>query len=377
MKIFFIDPQSYNNLAVYDFNLLSNMTDNVIFWGNKNYTYHQMPDNVESHFVFNYSKYKNLLLKSFSYMATCLSVFAQMLKHKPDVVHVQWLRLPAFDHCFYRLAKHCLKFKMVFTAHNVLPHNTGDKYKKQYNKFYHMVDHIIVHDQNSKLEIIEKFQINPDKISVIAHGLLKLEPDFKTLKKITPELERKYDTAGKLVFSSLGEQSRYKAVDLIVDVWVNTSQLRNNPNCKLLIVGKCKGIDLSSLEGLDNVVVTDARVSEEEFYYVMHHTDVDLLTYKTISQSGVLLTAMAEHVPVLVSDAGGLADPLKVAEVGWLIPQLSHQNLKDTLLQILSDPEKVRRIKQNNENWNKIEAEYSWEKISHTTQRLYHFLSEK
>ena len=75
MRIFFIDPQSYNNLQRYDYNILSNISQEMDFFGSQYYDYLPLPEYINSHLWFKYNKKSNALLKAVSYVWTCLRIF--------------------------------------------------------------------------------------------------------------------------------------------------------------------------------------------------------------------------------------------------------------------------------------------------------------
>ena len=143
--IFFIDPQSMINLAVYDYHLLADIKDfDVHYICSKHLDYQEDSSHVY-HKVFKYNKLENPAFKAFSYVLTYIRLLSLFFKLKPKLVHVQWFRLQHFDLYYYRLAKKLFGFKLVYTAHNILPLNTGDRYMPVFSKIYGICDEIIVH----------------------------------------------------------------------------------------------------------------------------------------------------------------------------------------------------------------------------------------
>mgnify|MGYP002619906241 CR=1 FL=1 len=371
LTVFYIDPQSYHNLAVYDYNLIGNMDADIHYFASKHYDYKDMPDNIKVHKIFKYNKLKNNLLKAFSYIFSYLTLILFVIRKRPKVIHIQWFRIERFDKAMIAFFRFFSKAKIIYTAHNFLPHNSGYRYRNIYNRLYNSVDAIIVHTEDTKAKIQKAFNISPDKINVIPHGLLKMEFNQDNYNKLLDQFNDKYDLNGKIVFASLGEQSEYKGVDIIAKVWAETPQLAHNDKCKLVIAGKFKNVEFKKLENLDNVILDNRRISDEEFYYVLSHSDAYLLTYREISQSGALLTAMNEKVPVVVTNVGGLADPMKIAHVGWVIDCLDEQNLRNILLHIVDNPNESKNIKNDKEAWRKVHEAYDWKNISEKTRILY------
>jgi glycosyltransferase involved in cell wall biosynthesis len=253
----------------------------------------------------------------------------------------------------------------------VLPHDTGNKHLSAYRSLYETVDRIIVHTNATKQELLSLFTLPEDKVVIIDHGLIQPSFDPDKLKRKESEFEQHYQLGSKVVFSSLGYQYYYKGVDLLAEVWATTPELRQNDKCKLLLVGKNRGVDLRAVEGIDNVIVEDRLTSDEEFIYLMQRTDIYVLPYRTISQSGVLLTAIYTGTPFLVTEVGGLTEPLDIANVGWKLHELSVDSLRSQLLWLLHHPEAVVAAKNNKEGWDKLRQHYDWSRIGILTQHLY------
>ena len=366
----FIDPQSYNGLAKYDYYLLSNMTGDIIFVCSKLYNFKKL-ENIKSVPIFSYNKYTNTLAKTFSYMWSMLWLLVLLVKLKPACIHIQWFKIPTFDYYYFRLLKSCLHFRLVHTAHNVLPHDTGQRYFAIYNKLYHLSDEIIVHTQKTKEEMVQAFHLSETKLHVIKHGIMNFEYQEQDYVNLKISLENKYDLNNKFIFVSLGEQNHYKGFDLITKAWLSTPELKDNKNVLLVMAGVVKDQDASTISKCDNVILHDDYISEEEFVFWLRKADLYLFLYRQISQSGALLTAISEHVPILVSDIEGLTEPLKVSDVGWKIEDLSPENIAEAMKSIIAHPEKIQAIKDDNLAWAKLDDYYSWIPISRQTQEVY------
>ena len=366
MKLFYIDPQSYNNLADYDKYLLSNINAEKYFFCSEKFD-HQFDDNTRIDKCFFYNSLKGLK-KIFSYINSLLYIVKNTKKYQPDIVHFQWFKIPLIDYMFLKIIKMLSKKTyIVFTAHNILPHNTGEKYKKNYKKIYKYVDGIIVHGNQTKNELIEIFDVDKEKIATIPHGFL---PRKKISKKIEQE-------SGSLAFSLIGSLSQYKGVDLLVDAWCSSPMLSSNNSCRLIIAGSGKMSCLTKVEDCPNVKLINRFVSDEELDEIICQTDVAILPYRMISQSGVLLTMLAEKIPVIVSQVGELVQPFEVACCGWIMPSLDVASLRVLLEQIVTNKTVVATIKNDIVSWKKIEKFYSWQEIGKTTTAFYASLCEK
>lgn len=368
--ILYIDPQSYNNLSLYDSGVLGRMpADKVVFFGSSLWDCDRM-ENVEMNLWFNYNSITNPIKKGLSYANTIRRIVSYVRKNPVKVAHIQWLRIWHLDWFFLRFLQ-SRGIKVIYTAHNILPHDTDRKFFDKYRRYYHAVDNIIVHSRRTKTELMEQFGLPDAKIKIIPHGILSFRNDGEALARRVEELKRSLGLEGKRVFASLGKQTFYKGVDHIVKVWAETPSLRNNPNVKLLLVGKNAGIDYSAVKELENVVIIDERISNLDFEAFIKLSDLILLPYRKISQSGVLFTALDNNVPVAVSDVGGLAEPLAFGDVGWNIGSPEGPGLKKLLLRLVSDSAPLDRLHGADEEFAKVRRVYSWEAISAATADLY------
>ena len=372
-KLFFIDPQSYNNLATYDRSLLEGFKKySVYFFGNTLYKEY-IPDNVAFFPIFSYSTKKSNFTKVISYVQSLRYIMKAIIREKPSCVHIQWLRLWEIDFWFIKWLQR-RDIKVIFTAHNLLPHDSGDKYRQKYLKYYRTIDHIIVHTSDTKHKLITDFEICPDKISVIRHGILKSTLDGKSISNCQLKLKSELNIENQLVFSSLGFQSLYKGTDNIIEAWTSSKQLYDNPNLILLIAGKNVNVDYSKISHIKNVRIIDDMVTDVEFSALVNLSSVVLLPYRTISQSGLLLTAISQNKPVIVSNAGGLSEPLEIAKIGWNIGPSSANELSMLMIHLSENPDEILAVTNDYQGFETIKTVYSWEHIATETERVYETL---
>ncbi|MCQ2112655.1 MAG: glycosyltransferase family 4 protein [Bacteroidaceae bacterium] len=219
------------------------------------------------------------------------------------------------------------------------------------------------------------------KINVIPHGILQNDVDDVAVLDMQKILQQQLSIKlSDIVFSCLGYQYAYKGVDLVADVWRNTPSLCNNPNAHLLMVGKNRNVDASvfdSIKDIPNVYIMDEQIDDVDFEAYMRISSVVLLPYKEISQSGLLFTAICAGVPTLVSNVGGLEDPLQYAQIGWSIGEPTYDNLLSVMTHLIGSPEEIQQVRENKDAFRLVRSVYSWEKIAEKTSQLYMKLSGK
>lgn len=375
-SIFFIDPMSYGTIAQYDKGLLDGIRaelrdgENIVYLCSKflPYTY-QYP--IKTVKIFNYNKLSNSFLKGLSYVWSYICIISILLVKRPKVIHIQWIRSPKLDYyilgCIQKLG-----IKVVYTVHNVIPHNNNNiKIKRSYRKYYIRVNQIIVHSEATRKELILDFNIDPCKINVVRHGILHIDVDKEKVFKEEEEILKTIDLKDKIVFSCLGQQSTYKGSDIIIDAWRTNKNLNSNPNLVLILAGNFKNVNPDTLATYENVYIEKGYISDERYMAYLNLSSATLLPYRQISQSGALLTALSAEVPVVVSDIGGLGDPLRVASIGWNIGQPNANNFSSTLINIISKPDELAAKKSNKKEWEKFFKMFSWKEIGKITKNIY------
>ena len=178
-------------------------------------------------------------------------------------------------------------------------------------------------------------------------------------------------------FSLIGSLTKYKGVDLLVDAWTSCTTLSSSNTCRLIIAGSGKMDCLLAAEKCQNIQVINKFLSDEELDEIVDQTDVSILPYREISQSGVLLTMLAAHKPVIVSDVGDIIQPFAIAQCGWILPDVQVDTIRTVLEKIVEDSSSVTNIKNDSTLWEKIEQFYSWEDIGRKTTLFYHSLCMK
>ena len=125
-----------------------------------------------------YSKIK----KTYEYYKYLLLLLRYVRKANIDIVHFQFFRRERIESIYYLLLKF-LKIKLVYTAHNVLPHEKIIvDYLLKYI-VYKSSNLIVVHSEYVKNKLIKSFRIGKNKIKVIQHGNFDIYLPKKSISK--------------------------------------------------------------------------------------------------------------------------------------------------------------------------------------------------
>ncbi|MFT5141511.1 MAG: D-inositol-3-phosphate glycosyltransferase [Rhodothermales bacterium] len=137
----------------------------------------------------------------------------------------------------------------------------------------------------------------------------------------------------------LGLVRPYKGFELALDAMPTI--LKTLPDAKLVIAGEAYdsalAVKLSQLPALSGVVRRDDRYipdAEVPLYYSA--ADALILPYRRATQSGALAAAAHFGLPVVVTDVGGLADPVRKYEMGAIAEDHSQIAIAKAVLEVLS-----------------------------------------
>lgn len=375
--IFYIDPQSRGTLAQYDRCLLDGIVSSapadisIMYFCNRFDNPYKYQKPIEDHRIFDYNKVSGNTLRGISYLSSYLRILSLAIKHRPKIIHIQWIKIPRLDYVFLKIFQ-SLGCTVTFTAHNLLPHDDNDPATRiRYLRYYQAVDRIIVHSPTTKAELANDFNIDQNKIFVIPHGLLPLDVSESEIQAELSKIRNEMNPDGKTIYTSLGAKYAYKGTDLIIKSWIHSPSLNRNPDVILVIAGMPNGLDYSELSKYPNVIIEDEFLSNARYIAYLRLSSATLFPYKTISQSGSLLTALSERTPVIISHVGGLPDVLDIADVGWDLGKPTVENLSSTLTELMKTPWIFREKKDNGTEWNRIEEALSWNIIGRQTLGVY------
>ena len=250
---------------------------------------------------------------------------------QPKIIHFQWLpflEVSSIERFFLQLVKFISpKSKLLLTVHNIYPHNSSENSRVTYKSRFALVekyfDKFILHLQISKSEFCREFGIEESRCKVIPHGVF--EP--KDLK-IKP-----YKRNEKLRLIMYGNQSYYKGTDLLVDAIALLPKEIQNQICTT-IVGKTSNDYLNLLQdkakGLDINIIPEF-VSDEKLNQMILDSDVIVLPYREISQSGVLLLALFFERPIICSNLPSFRETLKSISDDFFFDSYDPKKLSDLI----------------------------------------------
>ncbi|MBS4029578.1 MAG: glycosyltransferase family 4 protein [Ignavibacteriales bacterium] len=290
-----------------------------------------------------------------------------------DVLHVQWLSPFPFYYgeLFLYRALQLLGKKVVFTAHNIFPHDADANIKRRYVNIYSYFDSVLVPTEFSK-RIFQQNISHKTAVTDIPHG-----PLFHDGKKI-PSTEAKTElrlSEESFVVLFQGLIRPYKGVEFLVETFAEF--IKSVPNAVLLVVGTGDEHYLQSLRKKisslhippPSVVCKFDYVGIDELSLYYSSADVAVFPYRAIYQSGALMTAMSFRKAVIATNVGGFPEVIENDINGKLIEYGNIQQFLSALNALYSSKEKREQLGTN--AFDTVTNKFSWEMIAEKTINVY------
>ncbi|OFV83770.1 MAG: hypothetical protein A2W26_08670, partial [Acidobacteria bacterium RBG_16_64_8] len=225
-----------------------------------------------------------------------------------DVVHVQWIPLQEKQSIFMsRLRAACgrASIPLVFTAHNVMPHDSPGANRGMVRKNIDLAHLVIAHTENVADGLRCELGVRT-KITVIPHAPLFIDLHLPSREDARARLSLGNDPV--LLFQ--GRIEPYKGIDVLVETWPLVREVF--PTAVLAVVGRSGTEEVRSqlarLAQEPGVRIVDAFVPTALMLDYYAASDVVVFPYKAISQSGALMTAVGLGRPAVVTSIPGFLE---------------------------------------------------------------------
>jgi len=318
-------------------------------------------------------------------VARVLKYYFKLVKYAfcsdSKLFHILWLnKFVYFDRTLLNIYYKLLGKKLVFTAHNVnrAKYEERDTWTNRLTlKFmYKIVDHIIVHTDKMKLQLIKDFNIRENKVTIVPFGVY----DFVYQSELTATQAKKelnlHGSDKILLF--FGRITPQKGLDYLILALARLKEKYGD--FKLLIAGRVdieKGYWENIQKMIDEYNLTEhvlekiEFIPDEDIEVYFKAADVLILPYRDISQSGPLFMAYKFGLPVIATDVGSFKVDIIEGETGFICCSRDPQDLANKIdLYFQSDLFKHLEV-----NRNKIieyaNEKYSWEKSGEKIYTLY------
>ena len=358
LNIAIIDPVGRKaGLDYYDLSLAISLKNQYCrvkvysnFADNKNESF------VKNHFHFTFKKG---FFNSFNLFKEYLNALIKSKANKTEIVILHLFHSSFIDYLLITLT-YFFGFRICLIIHDTesLLEQSG---KSWIQNCCHLSRYIVVHNSLSYDELLKKISsTEKEKVCIIPHG------NFIGLNEITNTIETaKYFNldSNKIYLLFFGMIKKSKGLEVLIE------SLKDIPsNVHLIIAGRTRNISFNHYENTINELNLSSRVhpviryiTNDERNKLFNFSDLVVLPYRKIYQSGVLLQAMSYGLPVIASDLP--ANKLIINEKnGVLFNTGNASDLAQKINELIMDEKKRKSIAENAKEFVKINND--WENIA-------------
>lgn len=299
---------------------------------------------------------------------------------KSPIFHILWNnRIEWFDRTLLMLYYKLLGKKVVLTAHNINA-GTRDANDTVFNRMtlraqYRLADHLFVHTEKMKQDMVEQIGIKSSQITVIPFGINNAVPHTDlTTREAKQRLGIQADEKAILFFGNIAP---YKGLEYLVGAF---HQIAVRNECyRLIICGRAKDAKYwQTIEktirhdvGSGRVLLRADFVPDEETEIYFKAADVVALPYTHIFQSGVLFLGYSFGLPVVASDVGSLREDIVEGETGFVCKPCDAEDLARALEAYFASPLYQQLEARRNQIHNFAAETHSWDTVSRITCSIY------
>ena len=300
---------------------------------------------------------------------------------RPRIFHILWNnKFELFDRTALMAYYKLLGKRIVYTAHNV---NGGKRDRRDscLNRLtlriqYKLCDHIFVHTEKMKRELVDEFDVPEKRVSVIPFGTNNAVPITQLAS--TEARQRLGIAEDEKAILFFGNIAPYKGLEDLIRAFTEIGNSRNE--YRLIIAGKpkCSKRYWASIQKAIDEDSANFRVllraeyipdSETELYF--KSADVLVLPYRHIYQSGVLFLGHSFGLPVLASDVGSLRDDIIEGETGFVFRPANPGDLARTIERYFGSDLYLNLANRRSVIRGHSVERHSWDTVSHITTEIY------
>lgn len=300
-------------------------------------------------------------------------------EHRWSVVHVQFFKFAWIEAPLLLALRAMFGARIVFTAHNALPHVRKAWHACFYRWWYGQIDVLHVLSANVEREIRQSLGAKPRQVARIEHG------SYRGLwRRFGGNLSREQARTalgladGGFVILQYGLFREYKGLDTLIRAFC---ALPRDMDARLLLAGGGYPHEIESWRAiardagcLDRVRWLDRFVSDEELTNCLQAADLAVFPYRHISQSGALILAMTFGVPCVASDIPGFREALPEYE-DCFFPRNDSDGLAARIEALARDRVRLDRLRAVVREQARLQ--YDWDGIAKRFVALYRSLDRR
>jgi glycosyltransferase involved in cell wall biosynthesis len=286
-----------------------------------------------------------------------------------------------FDRTILMLYYRMLGRRIAFTAHNV---NAAERDGRDgmLNRLslkiqYRLANHIFVHTERMRADLMGQFGVGSSKISVIPFGINNTFPRTNlTMVEAKRRLGLEIGDRAVLFF---GQIAPYKGLEYLVTAM--SDLIPRHGEYRLVIAGKVKRGHADYWERVERkltesgirhrVIERVEHIPDDEVELYFKAADVVVIPYMQIFQSGVPFLAYSFGLPIIATDVGSLRHDVMEGITGFICRPGDPASLAQTLesyfcSELYRNLEGTRQVIKAFAN-----ERYSWTRVGEITEAVY------
>jgi glycosyltransferase involved in cell wall biosynthesis len=301
--------------------------------------------------------------------AQACALVTVLVRYRPTLVHCHWIVPQGF---FAAVLKPLFRYRLILTAHAGDVFTMRNRLLKRFGKLALQGADAATVNSNATIEALLRVE-RPKQVRLVPMGVDLRH--FGTGQTGAAVRER-YRLSGPVVLG-VGRFAEKKGFKYLIRALSFVRQ--RYPEAELLLVGFGpleSDLRAESAEaGLAEAVHFAGRVTHKDLPQYYAAADVFVLP-SVVTTSGdteglgvVLLEAMAQGVPVVACEVGGIPDIVTDGETGLLARQRDPRDLADRILALLGDAALRDRLVVRGRA--RVRSSFSWDRITDRFDKLY------
>jgi glycosyltransferase involved in cell wall biosynthesis len=314
-----------------------------------------------------------------------LSYYVRLIRYaatsQAKLFHLLWNnKFELFDRTLLMLYYKFLGKRVVFTAHNVNSgkRDTNDSWLNRLSLKiqYDLSDHIFVHTNGMKSELVADFRVAEDKVSVVPFGINNTVPNTSLS---SAEAKHQFGlSSSDRIMLFFGNIAPYKGLEYLISAFAEL--LNRDRNYRLIIAGRLKGSEgywKQIQQGIarsgirDRVIERIEYIPDEETELFFKAADVLILPYTRVFQSGVLFLGYSFGLPAIASDVGSLKEEIIEGETGFVFNPRDSSDLASNIDKYFNSQLFYNLQTRRPQIKAYANERYSWSKVAAITTRVY------
>ena len=282
-----------------------------------------------------------------------ISALKAIAKEKPQIFIVNyWMTFmsPMFVFWSKRLPKGTLRVAII---HNFIPHESRF-FDRIFNKW-------LVNNYDLFIALSSQVAQDIKNVKPNAHVIHLPHPTYDHFEDAIDQIKarKKLSVAkDKKTLLFFGIIRDYKGLDILIRAF---SRLPSD--FQLIIAGEIYGSGeeyqlLIHQSTNQNIFLFNEFISDEEVHIFFSASDLCVLPYRSGTQSGVKAVADKMFVPTLISNVGGIAEKICDKHDGFIIQDISPENLSTKIEEIFKDS--TLKSVRDNLKMKEMNQELSW-----------------